>query len=157
VCKQRLLFSGRHIFNVDQKGQEQRNNLFTSKQRDFVTAQTKSQGKKRKPRIQIIICHFIVYITQKEKKASFEFLGGWNRKPVHSHFQGNLVKLHASCPLQRRESPYLTELLFFIPKLLLAQCVSVLQSEDITTSSVPQSISVCSFQLQLHCKWLDDG
>lgn len=108
-----------------------------SKQRDFVTAQMKSQSKRRKPRIQIIICHFIVYIIQKAKKDGFEFLGDWDRKPVLSHFQGNLVKLHASCPLRRRESPCSIELLFFLPKLLLAQHISVLWSEDITTSSVP--------------------
>lgn len=98
------------------------------KQRDFVTAQIKSQGKRRKPRIQIIIYHFIVYIIQKAKKASFEFLGVWNRKPVLSHFQGNLIKLHASCPLQRRKSPYLIKLLFFPPRASpdpMRQCFAV--------------------------------
>lgn len=108
-----------------------------SKQRDFVTAQRKSQGKRDKPRIQIIIYRFIVYIIQKVKKDGFEFLGGWDRKSVLPHFQGNLVKLHASCPLQGRESPYLIALLFSLPKLLLVQRVSVLQSEEITTSFVP--------------------
>lgn len=108
-----------------------------SKQRDFVIAQMKSQGKRRKPRIQIIIYHFVVYIIQKAKKDGFEFLGHWDRKPILSHFLGNLVKLHASCPLQRRESPCSIELLFFLPKLLLAQRISVLWSEDITASSVP--------------------
>lgn len=108
-----------------------------SKQRDFVTGQMKSQGKRRKPRIQIIIYYFIVYIIQKAKKEGFEFLGDWDRKPVLSHFQGNLIKLHASGPLQRRESPCSIELLFFLPKLLLAQRISVLWSEDFTTSSVP--------------------
>lgn len=119
-----------------------------SKQRDFVTAQTKSQGKGRKPRIQSIIYHLIVYIIQKSKKDTFAFLGDWNRKPVLSHFQGNLVKLHTSCPLQRRGSPYLIELLFFLTKLLLAHSV-ILRSEDIMTSSVILSFSVCSFKLLL--------
>lgn len=128
-----------------------------SKQRDFVTAQMKSQGKRRKPRIQIIIYHFIVYIIRKAKKAGFEFLGGWNRKPVLSHFQDNLVKLHASCPLQRRESPCLIELLFFHPKASPGPSISVLHSEDIVTSSVPLSVFPCSFQLWLRYERLEDG
>lgn len=70
----------------------------------------------------MIIYHFIVYIIQKAKKEGFEFLWGWDRKPVLAHFQDNSDKFQASCPLQRRENPYLIRLLFFIPKLLLSQC-----------------------------------
>lgn len=59
-----------------------------SKQRDFVTAQMKSQGKQRKTRSQAIIYHFIVYIARTVKKAGFEFLEGWKKKAALSHFPG---------------------------------------------------------------------
>lgn len=61
----------------------ERNNLFMSKQRDFVAAQVKSQGKKRKDAKDY---HFIVYIIQKAEKEGFEILWGWDRKPILAHF-----------------------------------------------------------------------
>jgi len=80
--------SGGHIFSADQKRHSRKgNSLFVSKQRDFVTAQMKRQGKQR-TRSQTIIYHFIVYIAQTAKKAGFEFLEGWKKKAVLSHFPG---------------------------------------------------------------------
>lgn len=74
MCKQGLLFSGRHILMQTKRDRSrERNNLFMSRQRDFVTAQVKSWGKRRK--ILMIIYHFIVYVMQKAEKEGFEFCG----------------------------------------------------------------------------------
>lgn len=53
-------------------------------------------------------------LLKQQRKLVLNFERDERRKQCFPIFQDNLVKLWASCPLQKRKSPYLTELLFFL-------------------------------------------
>lgn len=121
MCKQRLLFSRRHIFNADQERQEQRKKQSVCvKTEELCDCPSEKSRQEEKGWKRLSITSLFI-ICKKQRKRDLKFCGagaGNQYLPISRILQTSSMP---AALLQRREIPCLARLLFFIPKLLLSQ------------------------------------
>lgn len=110
MCKQRLLFSGRHIFNADQKRQEQRKKQSVHVKTEGLCDCPSETLRQEEKGYNSITSLFILF--RKQRKRGLKFCG---YLPISRTLQTS------SMPVALLQRTCLIRLPFFIPKLLLSQ------------------------------------
>lgn len=137
MCKQRLLFSGRQILMQTKRDRNgERNNLFMSKQRDFVTAQMKKWGKRRKDKNYYLSLYCLYYAKSRERGVWHSV--GLGQETSTCPFLGHFRQVPCQLPSAEKGNSLLNKIAGFHSK---SSPVPRFSTQNMTALSVPHSIS----------------